>query len=72
VDLAFRDANGWVLVDYKSDRDRAVKVETRAAYERQVREYARMFAKTGETVSESYLLFTVDGSVHTVPQSSDD
>ena len=72
VDLAFRDANGWVLIDYKSDRDRATKPETRTGYEQQVREYARMFAKTGEVVGESYLLFTIDGSMHPVPLTSND
>ena len=70
VDLAFRDATGWVLIDYKSDR--SVSKETRTRYEQQVREYARMFAKTGEAVVESYLLFTVDGSAHPVPLESDD
>jgi ATP-dependent helicase/nuclease subunit A len=70
VDLVFRDARGWVLVDYKSDR--AISAETRTGYEKQVREYVRMFNKTGEVVTESYLLFTVDGSAHPVPLEADD
>ncbi len=31
-----------------------------------------MFAKTGEVVGESYLLFTIDGSMHPVPLTSND
>ncbi|MEE9277368.1 MAG: UvrD-helicase domain-containing protein [Dehalococcoidia bacterium] len=65
VDLAFREADGWVLVDYKSDRQPSP--DTIAGYERQVQEYARMFRHVGERVAEAYLLFTVSGKAHPVP-----
>ena len=64
VDLAYLPEGaeadgGWVLVDYKTDQD--ASVETRAAYEEQVRAYARMFASTGVGVEAAYLLFTTSG-----------
>ena len=65
VDLAFREDAGWVLVDYKSDRDPSP--ETTAGYERQVRAYASMLAETGEPVAEGYLLFTRSGREHAIP-----
>ncbi len=36
VDLAFRDANGWVVVDFKTDADPTLRKEE---YERQVALY---------------------------------
>ncbi len=65
VDLAFREPAGWVLVDYKSDRDPSA--EAVAGYERQVRTYASMLRATGEPVAAGYLLFTADGREHPVP-----
>ena len=65
VDLAFREAAGWVLVDYKSDREPSA--ETVAGYERQVRAYASMLRATGEPVAGGYLLFTASGREHPVP-----
>lgn len=65
VDLAFREAAGWVLVDYKSDREPSA--ETVAGYERQVRAYASMLRATGEPVAAGYLLFTASGREHPVP-----
>ena len=69
VDLAYLPdgAESWVLVDYKTDRDPSV--ETRAAYEEQVRAYARMFSSTGVGVQAAYLLFTASGEAHSVPLS---
>ena len=68
VDLAFREEAGWVLVDYKSDRDPSP--ETEAGYERQVQAYASMLRETGEPVAAGYLLFTASGREHTVPLDS--
>ena len=65
VDLAFREAAGWVLVDYKSDRDPSP--QTIAGYEQQVQTYASMLRETGEPVSEGHLLFTRSGREHPVP-----
>jgi ATP-dependent exoDNAse (exonuclease V) beta subunit len=41
VDLAFADAGGWTIVDYKTDAELG---DERAAYEAQVRLYARAIA----------------------------
>ena len=65
VDLAFEEPAGWVLVDYKSDRDPSVS--TVAGYEAQVREYANAFRTTGAPLREAYLLFTATGRAHPVP-----
>jgi ATP-dependent exoDNAse (exonuclease V) beta subunit len=66
VDLAYlpqgvEKDEGWVLVDYKTDQDASEK--TRAAYQEQVRAYARMFASTGVGVGAAYLLFTTSGEL---------
>ncbi len=66
VDLAYlpqgvEKDGGWVLVDYKTDQDASEK--TRAAYQEQVRAYARMFASTGVGVGAAYLLFTTSGEL---------
>ena len=60
ADLAFREAGGWVVVDFKSDRSRSDQLD--AQYRRQVRDYARMLRDCGEPVSEAWLLYTRDGA----------
>ncbi len=57
VDLAFREDDGWVLVDYKTDRVVEGKAEHLARkYLPQLRLYAHLFEKIlGEPVKESYL-----------------
>ena len=60
ADLAFREAGGWVVVDFKSDRSRSDQLD--AQYQRQVRDYARMLRDAGEPVSEAWLLYTRDGA----------
>jgi len=46
VDLAFRDEGGWVVVDFKTDRELEVALDV---YRRQVQLYAQMVARaTGE------------------------
>ena len=67
VDLAFRDAEGWVLVDYKSTR--RPTTEAIAAYEQQVRAYVDAFQGTGAQVSNAFLLFTANGESHLVTLS---
>lgn len=64
ADLLFRDGDGWVLVDYKSDAD--IRTDRRAAYEEQVRHYVSMLTKVGVQVSEAYLLRTVSGDAEPV------
>jgi ATP-dependent helicase/nuclease subunit A len=63
IDLLFREARGWVLVDYKTDRltgtGRAALVDK---YAPQVRLYARAWeACTGEPVAEKGLYFVRTG-----------
>ncbi len=60
VDLAFREPDGWVIADYKTDRGDDPEFEPRKrAYRRQVEIYADCWtALTGDPVSERILLFT--------------
>ena len=65
ADLAFSEAGGWVIVDFKSDRARDAVRDRQ--YGDQVREYARMLRDAGEPVSEAWLLYTRDGMQVPVP-----
>lgn len=60
VDLAFREPDGWVIVDYKTDvGDDPDFPRRRRAYRRQVDLYAECWEEvTGERVKEKVLLFT--------------
>lgn len=60
IDLAFREADGWVVVDYKTDvGDDPDFPRRRRAYRRQVDLYAQCWQQvTGEAVKEKVLLFT--------------
>ena len=60
IDLAFREADGWVIVDYKTDvGDDPDFPRRRRAYRRQVDLYAQCWEQvTGEAVKEKALLFT--------------
>ncbi len=54
VDLAFREADGWTVVDFKTDREIEAQ---RASYEAQVRLYARaVSAATGEPARGALLV----------------
>jgi len=57
VDLAFREPDGWVLVDYKTDLDPSPSRVR--AYEAQLALYAEAWERvTGEDVSERKILWT--------------
>ncbi|MDE0358903.1 MAG: UvrD-helicase domain-containing protein [Gammaproteobacteria bacterium] len=60
IDLAFREADGWVIVDYKTDvGDDPDFPRRRRAYRRQVDLYAECWEEvTGQRVKEKALLFT--------------
>lgn len=60
IDLAFREADGWVIVDYKTDvGDDPDFPRRHRAYRRQVDLYAECWEEvTGEPVKEKALLFT--------------
>jgi len=64
IDLVFREDEGWVVVDYKSDREgNSVPSEIRDAYRRQVELYAECWTRlTGEPVRERIVFFTADGA----------
>jgi ATP-dependent helicase/nuclease subunit A len=59
IDLVFREAGGWVIVDYKTDdRDESVIDELVERYAPQVRTYAAAWERlTGEPVAETGLFF---------------
>ena len=59
VDLAFRNEEGWVIVDYKSTR--SPSSQAIEAYEGQVRAYVEAFQGTGVPVHSAFLLFTATG-----------
>lgn len=63
LDLAFREAGGWTIVDYKSDAAGSnIDEARRAKYRAQVELYAAAWERiTGEPVRERVLLFTADG-----------
>ena len=65
ADLAFREADGWVVVDFKSDR--SVDAEREQRYQAQVGAYARILAAAGEPVREAWLLYTHRGIQKAVP-----
>ncbi len=61
IDLLYRDDDGLVLVDYKTDT--AISVETVQAYERQLEVYRRALVESaGEPVVRSILLFPRPGA----------
>lgn len=67
VDLAFRERDGWVLVDYKSDDHRAPDFGRMDDYRRQLGIYAQAWEAVGtEPVKERLLYFTIDGRVEAV------
>ncbi len=59
IDLVFREAGGWVIVDYKTDdRDESGLAELAGYYAPQVRAYASAWSLlTGEPVAEAVLFF---------------
>jgi ATP-dependent helicase/nuclease subunit A len=63
IDLAFREADGWVVADYKTDVGTDPEFAAREiAYRRQVELYARAWsALTGDPVKERILFFTAQG-----------
>jgi len=65
IDLAFREREGWVIADYKTDVGTDPEFPTRVeAYRRQVDLYAEAWTRlTGEPVKERVLFFTTQGRV---------
>ena len=65
LDLAFREPDGWVIADYKTDVGTDPDFATRSeAYRRQVELYARAWTRlTGEAVKERVLFYTAQGRI---------
>lgn len=65
IDLAFRDGEGWTLVDYKSDAaGTGIEPWRRERYRKQLGLYAAAWERlTGEEVSARILLFTATGEI---------
>ncbi len=60
IDLCFEEADGWVIVDYKTDDIQAADIESATAFYRpQLLSYAEFWQSiTGHVVIETGLLFT--------------
>jgi ATP-dependent helicase/nuclease subunit A len=59
ADLLFEEPEGWVLVDYKTDRDLSIEMDL---YARQLSDYAAAIARLGgPRVREAYLLHARTG-----------
>jgi ATP-dependent helicase/nuclease subunit A len=65
IDLAFREPDGWVVADYKTDVGTDPEFAVReAAYRRQVDLYAEAWERlSGERVKERVLFFTTQGRI---------
>jgi ATP-dependent helicase/nuclease subunit A len=65
IDLAFRETDGWVVADYKTDVGTDPDFPSReAAYRRQVELYAEAWARlSGEPVKERVLFYTTQERV---------
>ena len=71
IDLVFREGDGWVVVDYKTDdRPGASLDDLVEHYTPQVRAYAEAWARlTGEPVREAGLLFVNSGAYRVITAS---
>ena len=66
IDLAFEEADGWVLVDYKTDwvskESEGVEEFFRNKYSGQIREYVEAMQALSIKVASAYLLLARTGS----------
>jgi ATP-dependent helicase/nuclease subunit A len=72
IDLAFREADGWVVVDYKTDKGDDPDFQLRReAYREQLRIYSSAWERlVGEPVKERRVWFVRTGVVESVPRAS--
>jgi ATP-dependent helicase/nuclease subunit A len=72
IDLAFREADGWVVVDYKTDKGDDPDFQLRReAYREQLRIYSSAWERlVGEPVKERRVWFVRTGDVESVPRAS--
>ena len=64
ADLVFEEPQGWVVVDFKSDREFDPELQRR--YQQQVALYAEMLSAAGAHVREAWLLYTHSGEARVV------
>ena len=64
ADLVFEEPQGWVVVDFKSDRE--FDPELQRSYQQQVALYAEMLSAAGAHVREAWLLYTHSGEARAV------
>ncbi len=64
ADLVFEEPQGWVVVDFKSDRE--FDPELQRSYQQQVALYAEMLSAAGARVREAWLLYTHSGEARAV------
>ncbi len=64
ADLVFEEPQGWVVVDFKSDRQFDSELER--SYQQQVALYAEMLSAAGAHVREAWLLYTHSGEARAV------
>ena len=60
IDLVFKEANGWVVVDYKTDRPKNKNdyPELAKVYQKQIAIYSQVWQEiTGEQVKQSSIYF---------------
>lgn len=58
IDLVFKEADGWVIIDYKTYDANKVSSDLREAYEQQLSTYAEVWESiTGEPVIEKEIFF---------------
>lgn len=63
IDLAFEEADGWVVLDYKTDDVDGREDELVVRYAPQVAAYRNALAATGITIKEAGLWFTANGAI---------
>ena len=60
IDLAFKESDGWVVVDYKTDRPKNNKdyLELTGVYQKQIDIYSQVWQEiTGEQVKQKSIYF---------------
>ncbi len=67
ADLAFEEDDGWVVMDYKTDRLDGRREELVRTYTPQVEAYRSSLTAAGMKVKEAGLWFSDMGEVWTVP-----
>lgn len=62
IDAAYRGADGWTVIDWKTDMDDAAWEQRQGQYQAQVDQYAEMLARATGTKAKGVLVRLVDGA----------